>query len=372
MNARPLMYIQIIPVYFQADEAATHYFLQHRDEVDAVTGDMHVILDEGKLPARAAGDVASAINSERFPGLNADDVPCLWVESGNDHFKVPLSTDRQEVARTLRRLATAMENAESFKDGERRFFEKDSGAKAQSSVQPLAAARPTIISLHGFNTRADWQRDIQPACNKVGVDHVPWTYGFVGIPKLLSSHDRDAKIQWFLGKYEAFRAQQPSGAPLPSMIAHSYGSYIVAMAMMRYPQVKFHRAVLCGSIVPRDFDWDAAFGNKQVKRVLNDYGSKDVWPRVAEWVIRDAGGSGYAGFQRLAEGNVVQRRNQFWGHSTYFTLLNFEERWMPFLANGVDPPEVTRHRPRQINLRFAAVCCLIAVLLLGLSWLIFR
>lgn len=368
----PAMYVQVIPIYFEADEAAAHYFLNHRDEVDAITGEMRVILHAGKLPARASSDVASAVSSDRFPGLKADDVPCLWVESGHAHFKVPLSTDRQEVARTLRRLAAAMKDAESFQDGEQRFFMKAATAASSKQSEPTKDGRPTIISLHGFNTRGDWQRDIQPVFNKSYVDHVPWTYGYVGVRKLLSGSDRDAKIEWFLRRYEAFRAQRPADAPLPSIIAHSYGSYIVAMAMMRYPQIRFNNIVLCGSIIPRDYDWDAAFKNGQFQHALNDYGKKDIWPRVAEWVMNDAGGSGYAGFESLANGRVSQRENQFWSHSSYFTLLNFEERWMPFVLTDVVPAEVARFRGRRFNRKFATVCALVSLMCVGVGWLLYR
>jgi pimeloyl-ACP methyl ester carboxylesterase len=354
------MYVQVIPIYFDSDAGASEFFALHREEVDLVTRGLHVVMQRS-LGARPPDDVFGAIDSNRFPGLLEDDIPCLWVECGEAHFKARMPPDRQGVARYVRCLSRVMRKAQSFQDGQEHFFRLCPEAAPGSPNDPRHA-RSTILSLHGFNTRADWQRDIQPACNEAEVNHVPWTYGFVGVRKLLSPPDRNGKVEWFVEKYEHFVRTLPKGSPLPSVIAHSYGSYIVAEAMKKYPLIKFDRIILCGSIVRRDFDWDAVRKRGQFDRLLNDFGGKDIWARVAEWVISDAGSSGYRGFCRTAGGAVQQRHNQFWGHSSYFRLLNFRQRWLPFLVRAVDPPELALYRVGKLNLKFATVA---SVLVLG-------
>ena len=130
----------------------------------------------------------------------------------------------------------------------------------------------------------------------------------------------------------------------PSLIAHSFGTYIVGAALEQFAEIRFDRIVLCGSIVRRDYNWGALIESGRVDAVLNDYGGKDLWPKVAEFLISDGGASGTKGFS-IPHANLYQRYRPVFSHSDYFYPLNYRENWIPFLEGG-EPATVPVERAR--------------------------
>ena len=124
--------------------------------------------------------------------------------------------------------------------------------------------------------------------------------------------------------------EKASGVPI-SLIAHSFGTYIASKTMVNYAQVSFDQIIFCGSIVQREYDWAGIIARGQARRVLHDYGSKDIWVRLAEWVITDAGPSGQAGFIDPPPNHVIQQVHPNFRHAAHFYPLNFKKRWVPFL-----------------------------------------
>jgi len=360
-------YVQAVLLFLRdSDRTAVSYFYDHQDEVDAIAGVvLQVVIPERP---RSPHDVAEAIDSKRYPGLQALDLPCLWVEaSRKEHFVARLPADVPSVKAVLFGLVDAFRNARTFAEAEKLY----TGGRTPWSQ---TAAGHIIISLHGFNTPGTWQKRIQ-ACideSKLGLEHRPSDYGHVGIHGLLSPAARAGKVEWFVEEYQklVYRAHLHDSAP--SIIAHSYGSYIVARAMEMYPQIRFRRIVFCGSIVRRDYDWSARIKSGQVERVLNEYSRKDIWSRVAEWVIADGGSAGARGFVDAANGAVVQREYRFWRHSSYFFDLHQRASWIPFLARQGDPPIVVQDREPGLNLRFYAFVSALVALVGVVVWAAWR
>ncbi|MCR5868505.1 hypothetical protein [Aquincola sp. J276] len=317
---------------------------------------------------RSPDDVATAIDSKRYPGLKASDLPCLWVEGGGGgHLVARLPADVPGVKSVLFGLVDAFRHAQNFPQAERLF-------SAARSPRPTPAAGHIVISLHGFNTPGAWQKWIQACFDevKLGLEHRPDDYGHVGLRGLLNPVERTAEVQRFLQWYEALVYRANLHDSPPSVIAHSFGSYIVARAMEENPQVRFRRIVFCGSIVRRDYDWGARIESGQVERVLNEYSRRDIWARVAEWVIADGGSAGAKGFDNTAGGAVVQREYPFWRHSSYFYNLHQRESWMPFLARQRDPPVVVQGRQRVRNYRFYTFISALAALIGVAAWAVWR
>jgi len=197
--------------------------------------------------------------------------------------------------------------------------------------------KTTVISLHGIRTRGKWQKDLQAALEEGGFNHRALDFGFFRALSLVRGSAREKKVRWFLDQYTQIRAN--AKGPI-SIVAHSFGSYIVAAAMRKYPQIKFDRILLCGSIVPVDYDWETVVHKRdQAKEVLNQSGKQDIWVRVAEWAVRDAGPSGYRGFTNTAGGRVLQQAFSEYSHSEYFFDLNFQDNWIPFLQGKGVPPQ---------------------------------
>jgi pimeloyl-ACP methyl ester carboxylesterase len=220
--------------------------------------------------------------------------------------------------------------------------------------------RPLVISLHGIRTRGSWQKDLAIQLNRAGFDYSPLDFGFFHALQLFWPAARERRVRWFRDVYTR-TAGENNGAPI-SVVAHSFGTYLVARAMERFPEVTFDRLVLCGSIVRRDYPWTKVIHeSKQVVEVLNDYGRMDLWAGIVRWFVADAGPSGTKGFTDDASGRVIQREHAEFSHSDYFYDLNYDKTWIPFL-NGLGPAPLLTSGRQATNWRFRATVILLALL----------
>jgi hypothetical protein len=138
--------------------------------------------------------------------------------------------------------------------------------------------------------------------------------------------------------------------------------------MEKYPLVlKFDKIIFCGSIVQRTYDWATIIKRGQAQHVLHDYGSKDIWVRLAEWVITDAGPSGQTGFIDPPTEYIIQQEHPQFRHSDHFYPSNFKQRWVPFLR-GEPLPTIQPMRPP----RFNSKPWILAVILFVSCWLLWR
>lgn len=359
------LFVQATLIFLTSDHVAVSYFYDHRDEVQAITGlVMHVVVPER---ARSPEDVNKGIDSERYPGLKAKDIPCLWIEASvNEHFIARLPSDVPGVKGVLFGLVDSFRHATTFADGKLVFM-----ANHSASDLPAVPAKHVVISIHGFNTRAAWQKQQFQTCLDeagVGFQHRAFDFSFVGVLGLLFPPSRRRKVEWFLEEYQRLVYRENLHDSLPSIVAHSYGTYIVARAMEKYPDIRFRRIIFCGSIVNRDYDWGARVQGGQVERVLNDYGRMDFWARVAEWVISDGGSAGTKGFSGTKEGTVVQREHRYWRHSDYFYDLNYRNNWIPFLARQRDPAVASQSRERKRSPKFYVFATALLVLAVAVLW----
>lgn len=184
------------------------------------------------------------------------------------------------------------------------------------------------MSLHGIRTRGAWQHHLVPILARAGFVPVPLDFGAFGAAELLMPWRRADKIAWFLGEYE--RVLVENEVERPSIIAHSFGSYIVAEALDKHPHMRFDKIILCGSIVDEHFDWETKLATGQVNFVRNDFGELDVWPRIARAVVGGAGKSGTDGFARHCAG-MAQVRFARYTHSDYFHAIHMRRHWLPTL-----------------------------------------
>src|SRR4029077_16362750 len=123
----------------------------------------------------------------------------------------------------------------------------------------------------------------------------------------------DRKVDEFYDFYASVVLERNTGIDVtnyrlrPSIVAHSFGSYIVGYAMQKYPDIRFDKVLLCGAVLPTDFDWSTLFHRDQVNSVRNEFGARDLWASIARHFVRDAGESGSRGFQLLSKVITQQR-----------------------------------------------------------------
>ena len=193
----------------------------------------------------------------------------------------------------------------------------------------LGTKKDLVITLHGIRTFAPWQKDLADELGKAGFNTKSLQYGYFSSLRLIRPSQRRKSIEWFRDQYTQISREYPD--VVPSIIAHSFGTYLVARALEMFDGIKFDQVILCGSIVPQDYDWNQLFENGQVNRVLNECAKKDIVVKAAPFFVQDAGPSGAHGFDQNSDGALCQRSISKFGHSDYLHVLNFTNNWFPFL-----------------------------------------
>jgi pimeloyl-ACP methyl ester carboxylesterase len=188
-----------------------------------------------------------------------------------------------------------------------------------------------VITVHGANTIGDWQMKAHPVFSGIhDFFYHPYHYGHFWLYKAASTTDRRAALERFYRHYRDVRRQHDN--IVPSMIAHSFGTYLVSEALDQYPLFEIDRLILCGSIIRRDFDWRF----RSVRYVRHDIAERD-WVaktfRGMSWAIPGTGSSGSDGFTGSCR-SLEERRFAKYGHST---VINSEDHcrrhWLPFLRD---------------------------------------
>src|SRR5262249_51900099 len=110
-----------------------------------------------------------------------------------------------------------------------------------------------VISLHGIRTRGTWQKEqLGKLLNEEGFVHLALDYGRFLAVQMLIPYFRRKKMDWFLSKYNEYCSDSQNA---PSVIAHSFGTYIIAQVMEKHPEVRFDKMIFCGSIVRKQYSW---------------------------------------------------------------------------------------------------------------------
>jgi pimeloyl-ACP methyl ester carboxylesterase len=197
---------------------------------------------------------------------------------------------------------------------------------------------PVVITIHGVETLALWFNKIQPALSGIdGLIHCPHTYGDdrlwrrhrkFRVWRAFFDRTRHQAERDFVRLYEAVVSEYREA---PSIIAHSFGTYVVAQAFHKY-QLEYDAVVLCGSIVDRDFQWDPS----RVRRVRNDISGNDRVVRLfrSQWLCRRIPGTGSSGLDgfRNPPRHVEEWRFPQYAHSdALMTKLHCSKRWVPFI-----------------------------------------
>jgi len=295
------------------------------------------------------------ISIQRDPA-QARSVILKWYE----HTLKTAGPRKAEIGMLLRNILDAIEL-------DRQQY-SEPGARQEAEIPKIEARseRPLVISLHGIRTRGTWQKQLSSALSRNGFVYEPLDYGFFRGIQLVLPFMRDRKKKWLLEQYTNAIRQHSNP---PSVIAHSFGTYLVARTMQKYDEIRFDRVIFCGSIVEKAYPWTAMLDAGRVTRVLNDYGGKDRWARAAEWFINDSGPSGANGFTDIASGRVLNKSRPEFRHSDFFYQTNYERTWIPFLS-GTDPTQILDVPRRPTNWKFRITLSLILLVLLILAVLL--
>jgi TIR domain len=208
-----------------------------------------------------------------------------------------------------------------------------SGELSRRIDRPVQVLRrlQLVILLHGIMTRAEWLTSIRSLLEDDDVTVVePCGYGFFSalglwfpfVFRQLPISVVESKLRDAISRHESERREI-------IVIAHSYGTYILSQILRSSPDIEVDRVLFCGSIVRENYRWDQL--PNRPDQVVNEAGSRDIWPILAKscsWGYGTTGTFGFLGFG-------VEDRFHNLSHSDFFKTGFAERFWKPWVHDNV-------------------------------------
>ena len=228
----------------------------------------------------------------------------------------------------------------------------------------------SVILVHGIRTHADWYRDIRDTLSENGYRVHLTNYGTFDLFRfLLPTNYFRNKVKDKIYRQLRLAIQDDPSAEY-SIIAHSFGTYIVSNILRDEFDIQIDRLIFAGSVVRYDFPFEQ-FSDRFKGEILNEVATHDPWPVVAESVTTGYGSAGTFGFKRPR----VFDRWHTGGHSYVLNADHCKSYWLPFLDAGEKKPtDVSTKVPfwiRLLNLikikyvvLFVALCLVVLTVLM--------
>lgn len=209
----------------------------------------------------------------------------------------------------------------------------------------VMAKKHLVILVHGILSNGTSHPEVRQVLRDEGFTVELTNFGLFGLLRFLSPFKRPKrKAADEVWKQIQLAVNEHSDAEKISVIAHSFGTFIVGSLVQREPLFKVNKIIFCGSVLRRDFDF-ANFAQKFEAPILNEIGTKDFWPALAESVTWGYGSAGTYGFRQP----LFEDR---WHDGVRHTEFNNREfcrkYWVPFLLNG----EVVEGAPKVPKVSF--------------------
>lgn len=198
----------------------------------------------------------------------------------------------------------------------------------------------TLISVHGIRTYGKWQAELSKEILQYSrdFDFVEIKYGFLdilsfAIPSLRRKKIREAATQ-------LIACLEKSADRDIYIVAHSFGTLIVADALLRYQPSRLLKGVMfCGSPLPHKYPIGHVVDQSEL--TLNECGIHDFVLILARLFLLGLGDAGRVGFSKE---NSSRFMNRFFvgGHGLYFSDFKglgkfYDLFWLSFIAAGRQP-----------------------------------
>ncbi|MFJ2449487.1 hypothetical protein [Pseudomonas sp. NPDC087626] len=190
-----------------------------------------------------------------------------------------------------------------------------------------------LILVHGIHTNGSWQQDVQE--QMIGVPYL--RVQELGYDLVTGFHfalfSRSGPIKKILADINTIKREEPLAKI--SVIAHSFGTYIISKILENNPDIRFEKIITCGSVISRNYNWTKHAPFAHSTDIINDVGVRDVWPVIANCVTLGYGSSGNQGFRTAS----ATDRYFNYGHSDFFEpqhdhILKY---WRPIFEDQTIP-----------------------------------
>jgi pimeloyl-ACP methyl ester carboxylesterase len=216
---------------------------------------------------------------------------------------------------------------------------------------------PLAISAHGIRTHGHWQKTFAEVLSGSPTKIAAYDYDRYGLFHFLVPALNHRKIDefhdWYLEKINDHSAKVDLNLynRRPCLVAHSFGTWITCNAMLKFEDIRFDKIVLCGSILPRDFNWAKLFARDQVGLVRNERGLRDPWPSWASHLpgMGTSGSNGFDWFDAVIEEKIYDEH----GHNEFLDKKHIEEYWVPFFQRTPSPLNLLHGRSIRDRQKFS-------------------
>ena len=203
----------------------------------------------------------------------------------------------------------------------------------QAQAPAVVSAKQMVLFVHGIRDPGFWEDKLKELFERNDFIAKPIGYGVFDAFRFLFGFRRRAVD---MVKRQIVDAIKDNNGSKLTIIAHSFGTYIVSRILEDDPNIKLARLVMCGGIVNKNFRWDkVARFNGQMNdikvEIINEHSARDIWPIMARHATYGVGDSGAIG---CADKNAVLNRRHNIPHSAYLDLTFAKEFWVPSFAHG--------------------------------------
>jgi pimeloyl-ACP methyl ester carboxylesterase len=152
-----------------------------------------------------------------------------------------------------------------------------------------AAKRHVVLITHGILSQGQWFDTLKSAIEAGGFEVQGLRYPSVYLLQFwMPEWIGRWVVPWFSSRESSLQVLSQQILSYPpdrfkiSIVAHSFGTWLVANILRRYPAIRVDRMVFLGCVVPDSFAWaDVIPRNIAEGCILNAFGTKDPWPLLA-------------------------------------------------------------------------------------------
>jgi pimeloyl-ACP methyl ester carboxylesterase len=222
-----------------------------------------------------------------------------------------------------------------------------------SNSEPTNAAlrKKVVMLVHGIRDDALWQTTLRSVLEETGFVVEATNYGRMNLFQFLApfSYFRNKAIATVWNQIRIVKQNNEDSSL--SVIAHSFGTFVIAHLLQQEFDIKFDKVIFCGSVVRYGFPFEQ-FQNRFSQPILNEVGTRDVWPALAESITAGYGSAGTYGFRRP----LVRDRWHNQAHHGFFLSAEFCRKfWIPHLNNGVFVPGAEVPEAPRVWLRLLSI-----------------
>src|ERR1700722_166366 len=184
-----------------------------------------------------------------------------------------------------------------------------------------------VILVHGIRDYALWQSTIRKTLESERFKVELTNYGRLDVLRFMlpTKFFRRKIINKIWDQIEHARKRHPDA--MFSIIAHSFGTYVVAEILRGKFTMQAKRVIFCGSVVRYDFPFEQ-IDSRFKGQIINEIGTADPWPALAESVTTGYGSAGTYGFRRPG---VRDRWHNDARHGDFLTAEFCKKFWIPYL-----------------------------------------